>query len=92
MWHNILPPTIEQIEISNMLEIPKNYDYNLKVRNLGFGHKLSAHANGKHNVRMSMSNMKKLPNNMTIVCSVNNENAMSILNSKPGSMGTRQGM
>jgi len=42
MWHNILPPTIEQTEISNMLEIPKNYDCNLKVRNLGFGHKMNS--------------------------------------------------
>jgi hypothetical protein len=83
---------IEQTKIYGMLEIFKNCECNLKVRKLGFGHKLSAHASGKHNVRTSMSNMKKLPNNKTIVCSVNNKNATSVSSSKHGSMGTRQGM
>jgi hypothetical protein len=83
---------IEQTKIYGMLEIFKNCECNIKVRNLGFGHKLSAHASGKHNVMTSMSNMKKLPNNTTVVCSVNNKNATSVLTSKPDSMGTRQGM
>lgn len=83
---------IEQTKIYDMLEIFKNWECKLKVRNLGFGHKLSAHASGKHNVGTSLSKMKKLPINTTIVCSVNNKNAMLVLSSKPGSMGTRQGM
>jgi hypothetical protein len=71
MWHNILPLTIEQIEICSVLEILKKYECSLKVKNLGFGHKMSAHANCKCNVRLGMGYMKEFLNNTTIVCSVN---------------------
>ncbi len=83
---------IEQTKIYGMLEIFKKCECNIKVRNLGFGHQLNAHASGKQNVRMIISNMKKLPNNTIVVCSINNKNATSVLSSKPHSMGTRQGM
>ncbi len=68
------PPMIEQTKICSMLEIPKNYECNLKVKNLGFGHKTNAHANCKRNVTSNMGYMKEFPNYTTIVCSINKRN------------------
>ncbi len=65
---------IDQTKICSMLEIPKNCECNLKVKNSGFGHKTNAHANCKHNVTSSMGYMKEFPNNTTIVCSINKKN------------------
>ncbi len=65
---------IEQTKICSMLDIPKNYECNLKVKNLGFDHKTNAHANCTRNVTSNMGYMKEFPNNTTIVCSINKRN------------------
>ncbi len=62
MWHNILPPMIEQTKICSILEILKNCECSFKVKNLGFGDKMSAHANCKCNVTLQMGYMKEFPN------------------------------
>jgi hypothetical protein len=73
VWQNILPLMIEQTKICNMLQILKNCECSLKV-NLGFGHKMIAHANCKHNVTLGMGYMKEFLNNTTIICSSNKTN------------------
>jgi hypothetical protein len=71
MWHNLLPSTIEQAKIYNMLEISKNSERNLKLKSLGSNHKASAHASCKCIVEIVMSNMKEFSNNTTTICLVN---------------------
>ncbi len=71
VWHNIFPPTIEERNIHSMFEILKNWECSFKVKNLGFGHKMNAHANCKCNVMWGMGYMKEFPNNTTIIYSNN---------------------